>query len=97
MELGRMELRYVVARLVGWLECQADPTTADRPPSERVLLIDPKYQWCQNLLRLFDEFPELGRYFAVAGGELAWSDDVSFREQLSLARQATRKRRRTGA
>ncbi|MGC4045732.1 MAG: hypothetical protein QM758_18235 [Armatimonas sp.] len=96
IELGRMQLRYAAVRLVSWLECQADPNTAERPVEERTLNVDLKYQWCQTLLTLLAEHEDLGRFFHVRGGELVWNDAVSFEEQLALARQVSRRKRNRG-
>jgi hypothetical protein len=95
-EVGRMELRYATLRLVGWLESQSSPETAEKSLDERTLLIDPKYHWCQNLLRLLDDEPGLGRYFRVENGELCWQDEIPFPEQLALVKQVRRWRKNHG-
>ena len=51
------------------------------------LKIDVKYQWCANLLRLLEEFHDVGRHFTVINGELAWRDEIPFADQLALAKQ----------
>lgn len=96
IELGQMQVRYAAIRLVSWLECQADPATAERSMEERILKVDLKYQWCQNLLQLLAEYEELGRFFRVAGGQLVWNDAIPFEDQLELARQVRRRRRPRG-
>jgi hypothetical protein len=96
-EVGRMELRYAALRLIGWLESQVNPETAEKPLDERTLLIDPKYHWCQNLLRLLDDERELGQFFMIEGGELRWQDEIAFSEQLALVKQVRHWRKRHGS
>ena len=85
-ELGPMELRYVSVRLLTWLRSQTDPNDSDVEP----LKIDLKYHWCQNLMRLLDDFQDLGRYFEIVDKTLVWRDEVPFEEQLLLAKQVSR-------
>ena len=85
-ELGPMELRYASVRLLTWLHAQTDLGGTPVPP----LKIDRKFQWCQNLLRILEEFQDLGRHFEVHRGELVWRDDVPFEDQLAIAKQVHR-------
>jgi hypothetical protein len=85
-ELGPMELRYACVRLLTWLHSQTDLGGASVPP----LKIDRKYQWCNNLLRILEEFQDLGRHFDVKSGELIWQDDIPFEDQLAIAKQVHR-------
>ena len=84
VELGPMELRYASVRLLTWLYGQTGGTPVEP------LKIDRKFQWCQNLLRILEEFQDLGRHFEVHQGELVWRDDVPFEDQLAIAKQVHR-------
>ena len=85
-ELGPMELRYACVRLLTWLHSQTDLGGTPALP----LKIDRKFQWCENLMRILEEFQDLGRHFQVQKGELVWRDDIPFEEQLAIAKQVHR-------
>lgn len=81
-----MELRYACVRLLIWLRSQTDLGGTPVPP----LKVDRKYQWCENLLRILEEFQDFGQHFEVVRGELVWRDEIAFEAQLAIAKQVHR-------
>ena len=69
-KLGKLDLRLISIKLLGWLKSQ------HRCLKKRPLKLEKKYPWSNDLIRWVEEYKELSTLFVVSEGKLDFSGEV---------------------
>jgi hypothetical protein len=79
-KIGPRETRVVAIKILGWLKEMARSKSAD------ALAFDENYPWCQNLLVLLCDIPQLNELFHVAGRHIVFRDTVPASDREEIAK-----------
>jgi hypothetical protein len=77
-KLGKLELRLISIKLLGWIKSQ------HRCLKKQPLKLEKKYPWSFDLIRWLDEDKELSTLFVISEGKLDFSNKVTENERETI-------------
>ncbi len=76
--VGDIEVRIVAISLLGWLKDMG------RRGKQMPLAFNKKHTWCQNLLILLSDVPQLNELLQVAGEVVDFRDEITANERCEI-------------